>query len=202
MQKENKCMSSNSTESVEDTEMVAAIKELLRHLNILGITKNEGASVFSYVDDLYEAAYNFGRYTHLHPGFQQLLTSEDKNGLKEHFPKALVEIVGYTPGLVNSVGPSTINIARTRRSQIWFLKNEVLNLYKEVNGNNLSKEVQDALKKLEESNNVLQYRISNWTRPDYDEADDDPDDVPNLNGVPESHNWWTEEHRNMWRNKK
>jgi hypothetical protein len=195
-------MSSNSTESTGTSEMVSAIKELLRTLTNLSATKHEGPSGFFYVEHLYEAAYQFGRHTHLYPDFRQLLTDEDKNVLKEHFPNAFVTLVDYTSGLVGNIGPSTLNVARTRRSQLWFFKNEVLNLYTEVNGNELPKEVKDVLNKLNESNNVLRHKISNWTRPDYDEADDDPEDVPNLNGVPESHNWWTKEHREMWKNKK
>lgn len=189
-------MSSNSM------EMVSAIKELLRTLTNLSAIKHEGPSGFFYVDHLYEAAYDFGRLSYLHLDFRQLLTVEDKNNLKEHFPKALATLTDYTSGAVNTIGPSILNVARTRRSQLWFVKNEILDLYKEVNGNDLPQEVQDALKKLKMSDNVLEYNISNWTRPDYDEADDDPEDVPNLNGVPESHSWWTEEHREMWKNKK
>jgi hypothetical protein len=182
--------------------MLAGIKEFLRRLIILANALDEGPWAFSDVNEFYKAAYNFGRYTHLHPDFQQLLTSDDKITLKKDFPKALVEIAGYTPGLFNNITPSRLNVARTRRSQLWFLKNEVLDLYKQANENDLSKEVQDELNKLEEQDNILEYNISNWTRPDYDEAEDDSDDVPNLNGVPESHDWWTEDHREMWANKK
>ena len=49
--------------------------------------------------------------------------------------------------------------------------------------------------------NILESKISRWTEPDYNGADDDPDEVPNLNGVPQSHDWWPEEYRQMWKNK-
>ena len=195
-------MSLNTVESTSSNEMIAVIKGFLRNLNVLSVIQEEGSSGFFYVKNLYEAAYEFARHTHLYPDFRKFLTDEDKNILKEHFTNAFVKLVGYTPGLVNNIGPSTLNVARTRRSQIWFIKNEVLDLYKEVNGNDLPKEMKDLLSKLNESNNVLECRISNWTRPDYDEADDDPEDVPNLNGVPESHCWWTKEHRQMSKNRK
>jgi hypothetical protein len=188
--------------SAEQTNMTRIIKQLLDRLHYLSILKNEIDFGFSNASILYKSVYDFGRHTHLQPDYRKLLTNEDEKILKEFFPIGFTKLVGYTPGLVNNIEPSNLNIARRKRSQIWFLKNEFLDFYKEVSGCELTQEIKDALKKLEESDDALEFDISNWTRPDYDEAVDRLSDVPNLNGVPESHDWWTEQHRQMWKNKK
>ncbi|UJR11291.1 hypothetical protein I4U23_015472 [Adineta vaga] len=188
--------------STEETDMARIIKQLVDRLHYLSILKNEKDFGFSNASILYETVYEFGRRTHLQPDYRKLLTNEDEKNLKEFFPIGFTKLIGYTPGLVNNIDPSDLNIARGKRSQIWFLKNEFLDFYKEVSGYELTQEMKDALKKLEQSDDELEFNISNWTRPDYDEAVDRPSDVPNLNGVPESHDWWTEEHRQLWKNKK
>lgn len=195
-------MSAAASETVEDPPMARIIKNLLGDLKYLAILKNEVEYGLSTAEGLYESTYEFGRNTYLHPDYRKYFTEEDRKILNEYFPTAFIRLVGYTPGLVNNIHPSMLNVARARRSQVYFAKYELIDLYKELNGNELPTEVTDALKQLEESNNVLRSKISDWTRPSgFRGAEDDPDDVPNLNGVPKCHDWWTPEHREMWKNK-
>ena len=59
-----------------------------------------------------------------------------------------------------------------------------------MNGDELPAEVSQALRQLEESDSVLRSKISDWTRPGcFRDAEDDRNDVPNLKGVPQSHDW-------------
>ena len=193
-------MSSNSIESTENDEMIRLLRNILKDLHYLSILKNEEEFGFTNAKIVYKTAYEFGRRTHLVPDYRQLLTDEDKNNLKQHFPAGFVKLVGYTPGLVNIIGPSTINLARTKLSEISFVRNELLDMYKEVNGGELANEMTKALADLDHSSDRLKITISGWLS-GYSEVDDDPDDVPNLNGVPDSHDWWTEEHREIWENR-
>lgn len=190
-------MSSNAN---HQTEMTNVIRKFLNDLRRLSVLNLEGSSGFYHVNSLYETAYDFSRYIHLYPEFLQSLTDDDKNFVKEHFPNALPKLVGFTPGLINNI-KYNVNTARTKRSQIFFIKNEIVDLYKQVNQNTLSTEIEKFLQELEKSNNILESTISDLTDPENDETDDDPDDVPNLNGVPSSHDWWSEEYRQMWKNK-
>ncbi|CAF5072771.1 unnamed protein product, partial [Rotaria magnacalcarata] len=187
--------------STEQANMNRIIKDFLSRLHYLSILTKEIEYGHSNASKLYNSVYEFGRHTYIYPDYRQLFTDEDKNIFEQCFPIGFVKLVGYTPGLVDNIEPSNLNIARARRSQLWFLKNEILDLYKEINGGNeLTTEIQHALNKLETSDNVLECHISDWTEPGYDEAEDKPREVPNLNGVPESHDWWTEEHRQRWKN--
>lgn len=193
-------MPSASTESTDGDEMIRLIKNITKDLHYLSILKNEEEFGFSSAKILYRRIYEFGRHTHLLPNYLQLLADEDKNNLKRHFPTGFVKLVGYAPELVHLVSPSIINEARARLSQICFARNELLELYKDVNGDELTKEVTEALNSLDQSCEGLQDTVSDWLS-GYYEVEDDPDDVPNLNGVPDSHDWWTEEHREMWKSR-
>lgn len=192
-------MSSDSNQSINKTEIIAIIEEMLRRLRHRTSKKDRGLWGWGFYDlrKFYEAIYEFCRHTHLYPDFRQLLTVEDKNHLKEYLPKAIGYIIAYTPGLLSQMDPSWLNIARARLSQITFLDKELLDLYKEVGGNALSHEFVDRLNELEISRNVLCNDIEDWTHPCCGDTVDDPDDVPNLNGVPLSHDWWPDEYREM-----
>ena len=73
-------------------------------------------------------------------------------------------------------------------------------MYREINDGKVHDEVVQASKILNECQCRLVFAISEWRR-GYDEIDDDPREVPNLNGVPEAHYWWTDEHRELWDNR-
>lgn len=108
-------MSSNSIESRDHTEMLKIIKEFLFDLRCLSVIDVQDSPIFYYVDKVYESAYDFARFIQFSPEFLQLLTDEDKNLIKEHFPTALPKLVCSTRGLVNNIEFS-LNTARTKRS--------------------------------------------------------------------------------------
>ena len=176
-----------STESADSDEMIRLIRNIINDLHYLSILKNEEEFGFSSAKILYKTIYEFSRHTHRLPNYRQLLSDEDKNNLKQHFPTGFVKLVGYASQLVNLVSPSIINVARARLSQIVFARNELLDLYK-VSGGELTKEVAEALDSLDQSHERLQETISDWLSGCY-QVEDDPDDVLNLSGVPESHDW-------------
>lgn len=189
-------MSSTST----STEMIGIIRNLVKDLRYLSTLTNESEFGFSNARQIYQEAYEFGRRSYLLPDYLQLLTDEDKKNFKESFPPGLARLATYTPGLINTLQKSSINLARERLSQITFVKDELLDFYREINGNKASEEVVQASKILNECQCRLDYTISQWLR-GYDEIDDDPSEVPNLNGVPETHYWWTDKHRELWNNR-
>ena len=87
-------------------------------------------------------------------------------------------------------------------SQIAFLKNEIFQLYKDFNGSEMkfTESVEYALDLLQDRFDKLLDPLEIWTTPEYKMYEhfyDDPYEVPDLNGVPESHYWWINEHRKM-----
>jgi hypothetical protein len=98
-----------------------------------------------------------------------------------------------------------MNIVKKRVSQMSFLKNEMFQLYKELNnGVDMSiasgSSEEAAIHKLQDRIAKLLNQIEVWSEPNYP-SDDDAEEVPDLNGVPLSHYWWTAEHRDMWKEK-
>jgi hypothetical protein len=75
-------------------------------------------------------------------------------------------------------------------------------LYKGLSGNDykLSFKEESALDDLDDFIENTSDNISTWSQPDYYSAVDDPNQVPNLTGVPESHSWWTNKKSNQRRN--
>ena len=191
---------STSTELIKNNEMIGIIRNLVKDLRYVSTLTNESEFGFSNARLIYQGAYEFGRRCYLLPDYRQLLTDEDKKNFKESFPSGLASLANYTPGLVNTLQKSSINLARERLSQITFVKDELLDLYREINGDKVPVEVVQASKILNECQCRLDFTISEWLR-GYDEIDDDPREVPNLNGVPETHYWWTDKHRELWNNR-
>ena len=180
--------------------MIGIIRNLVKDLRYLSTLTNESEFGVSNARLIYQKAYEFGRRSYLLPDYRQLLTDEDKKNFNEFFPAGLARLTNYTPALVNTLQKSSINLARERLSQITFVKDELLDLYREIHGNQLPDEVIQSSKTLNEWQCRLDFTISEWLR-GYDEIEDDPAEVPNLNEVPETHYWWTNEHRALWNNR-
>ena len=192
-----------STSSTSDEEMKRLIGEFLKRLKYSMAVKADPRDWNSHTSTFYEDVYEMVRNMYLHPNNRALLSHEDKIILKENFVPAFVRIANCTPGVVNNIEAHDMNIAKTRLSELTFLKNEVFDLYKESCNDNVNEtdEVKQALKKLDYCIEMLERKISNWSRPDYEYAEDDLDQLPNLNGVPESHHWWTSKHRELCKEK-
>jgi hypothetical protein len=188
-----------SSTTEPETEMQAAKRRFLSDLRyVAGLVNEKGPDGFSPVRRLYKRSFEFGRQTHLNPNFRETLTSEDRDNFRQYFPTAISVVAGFSPGLVNHICPGKLlNVARTFRSEISFLQNEVFDLYKEVADEETTKDIEEALANIQMEDNCLEYNIESWIA--YD-GEDDIDDVPNLNGVPESHSWWLPEHRQHWAN--
>lgn len=166
-------------------DMRSIIQAFLGQLYYLSILKDErNASI------LLNSIFELGRHSYIYPDYKKLFTEQDRKIFKHFFPTSIIQLLGWTPILVNIDFKSDINIARERRSQLWFLKNEITDLYMEFYGC-LTPEIENSLQKLIESDNILEHEIS----VDDDEIQNNMDDIPNLTGVPTSHYWWIEQHR-------
>ena len=86
-------------------------------------------------------------------------------------------------------------------SILYFFKNEIFNYYKEVCGGNveLTSEIENAFSDLDDEIYELDVQVKYWSK--QDDVEDYLGEIPNLNGVPQSHYWWTEENRLYSKNK-
>ena len=162
---------------------------------------NPRLNAIMFYDNLYELVRNM--YLD-EKGFRNELSEENRKILRQSFLPAFVSVVGQTRVLINNLEGCDLNVARTRLSQMSFLRHEAFNLYKEITDEQQqtsSSQVQQAISQLDTNIDNLGEEVEIWTSPHYDFAEDNPRDVPNLNGVPLSHTWWTEKHREMWLNK-
>jgi hypothetical protein len=149
--------------------------------------------------NFYEKVYDLGRYMYLYPNYRELFTNEDREIFKETFLDAFVSIICHTPGVVNNLEAHELNIAKTKLSELTFLKKEIFDYYKEVCGNEieLTDEVKSAIEELEDCMDMLEDQIKCWSRHDHPFAESNSYQVPILKGVPQTHYWWTNEQRNM-----
>jgi hypothetical protein len=81
-----------------------------------------------------------------------------------------------------------------------FARTELFELYTKIchgDENNLrTKEMEKSLHSLDEIRETIEDDIEVWLRPDFSEkVTEDPEDVPDLNGVPLSHRWWGSKQR-------
>lgn len=182
--------------------MKRSIVEFMKRLKHTTVMKPNATNWDANADIFYERVYDMARLMHLYPNYRALLTDDDKSTLKECFEPTLASVVGFTPCVVNNIEAYDMNVAKRRLSELTFLKDEVLGLYREVSGGiEASENTKKALAELDYFIEMLDDQIYNWSLPTYEFARDDPRQVPNLNGVPESHTWWTKKHRDYWKEK-
>ena len=151
-------------------------------------------------DFFYEQVYELGRHMNLSSEYKSLFSEEDKQTLVEIFPKAFVLLAAYTHSLMSNMDDDDFTFAKVCLSNIAFFKNEILNFYKELSGNvELSEEMNNSISDLDDLMDRIETDVAYWSK--QDNVEDYLDYIPNLNGVPESHYWWTEENRLYSKNK-
>uniref|UniRef100_A0AC35FYQ5 Uncharacterized protein n=1 Tax=Panagrolaimus sp. PS1159 TaxID=55785 RepID=A0AC35FYQ5_9BILA len=155
---------------------------------------------FNDITNFYSAGYDFARLTRFHSA-EFTLDQKEKEEFINNFPIALEKATGLTRGLYNNMSPESMNELKALRSQIVFIKTDFTNLYSRISNNEKSiQELKKSIEELQKEENNIESYLMNWSASD-GEGMNDPDDVPNLNGVPESHDWWTQENRNLWKTK-
>jgi hypothetical protein len=81
-----------------------------------------------------------------------------------------------------------------------FARTELFELYTKTcagDENNLrTKEMEKSLESLDEKRETIEDEIELWLRPDFSEkVEEDTEFLPDLNGVPLSHHWWSSKQR-------
>jgi hypothetical protein len=158
-------------------------------------------------ENIYNLAYELGRQMYLNPtNVKSLFTEEEKQLFKQVFPIAFVNQAYLTPGYVNNLRPDQMTHAKRKLSVLYFLKNEIFDLYNQIceadKNSEIETKLKDAIAKLNECIEDLDDKVTTWSDPDYQGGTEEwPEDEPNLNGVPQTHHWWTEEQRELWKKK-
>ena len=190
-----------TTLKIEDEKMKSQMKhhiaELLQYLKGVKSVKPGPGESIEYTDDFCRSAYHTARYMHLCPNYNEFLTEEDKNTLRQYFQPSLSQIGRIIPGLVNNYEPQDLNIVKRRMSELEFIQNEIMELYKIACGDNETIEITDGVKKaldeIEDAFWMLKEQVETFSDPRCLHTEDNPDQIPNLAGVPSTHNWWSEE---------
>lgn len=175
------------------------IKEFLERLEQTCSIKRDFTVWQSHVSLFYRDVYQMIRLMHLNPNFCDLLTDENKKTFTENFMRAFIPVCNCTFLTINNITCKELNKVKTKLTELNFLKNEVFNLYKELNGGcvEMTDKLNYALEQLNVCIEILQEKLE--IHADHDE--NELRSVPNLNGVPESHIWWTPEERNSAKDK-
>jgi hypothetical protein len=172
------------------------IKEFLSTLKYTIVVEPEWDGQ-SNAMQFYELVYELGRQMHLCPDKCRALLNDQSNKSvwRQTFQQAYVSVVSCTRGLVNNLEACDINIARTKLSELWFLRNEILELNAELDlvTDSTARAILDAATvKLDRDAEMLESQIDWWANPNYQgEMEEEAFDVPNLKGVPDSHHWWS-----------
>ena len=187
--------------SPNDAQMRSVIKNFLGLLKYTTMVKSE----FGHTNAVrfYKAAYELGRHMHLRPDYRPLFTEEDTATFRKWFKPAFISIAQGTDRLINNLEPHELNLAKKRLSQIWFLLNEIYGLYQELFEKVepiVSMEI--AAIELDPDVQRLESKIEFWSDSDNEcYTEPNPNEEPNLNGVPDSHYWWSKIRRQAWKDK-
>ena len=187
-----------------DAKLRPVIANFLGLLKYTTEVKPELGFGYTNTARVYEAAYDLGRHMYLCPNYRTLFTDEDTATFRKWFRPAFVSLVQCTrDDLVNNLEPYELNTAKKRLSQIWFLRNEIYGLYKELFGKVEPRvAMEKAAAELDTDAQRLESLIEVWSEPEnvfY--AEPDPIKDLNLNGVPDSHYWWSNRQRQEWNDK-
>ena len=184
------------TESEPDLKQV--IKDFLEELIKATDEKSTPENHYLNIDFLNENVFEIGRQLNLS---SDLFTEKEKQTFKEIFPTALISFVDSMYPFVNNFDEDNLTYAKIWLSSLHFIKNEIFNYYKEICGGNVVKtnELEKAFSDIDEKIDDLKNDVKYWSK--QSDVKDCLDYIPNLNGVPESHYWWTEENRQFSKNK-
>ena len=148
--------------------------------------------------------YNLGRQMNRNADWRSFFTEIDKQTIKEIFPDAFISFSSSVHPFVKNINVDDteyITFAKKWMSYLTFFKNEIFNYYKELCDGNMQKtsELENSISDLDDHIENLLDLINYWS--EEDKIKDYLDEIPDLNGVPESHFWWTEENRLFSKNK-
>lgn len=143
--------------------------------------------------NFYRTVYELGRQMNLSSDYRSFFADKDKQTLLEIFPRAFVSLVGIVHSLVSNMDDCEMTSAKIWLSKLYFLKNEIFDYYKELCGSNIEipSELEDAFSDLDDEIYRLDIDVNHWSKQTH--VKDYLDEIPNLNGVPKLHYWWTEE---------
>jgi hypothetical protein len=179
------------------------IKDFWSILKYSLTVKNENA--ISNAQSFYEVVYDIGRSINDKQEqniMKQIFVENDVVTLKETFQPGFISIVNCTRGLVNNISLEESILAKRRLSQMWFLKNEIIPIYKQVISNDvvLTDDFNDACQKLKNIAEKLEEKLEDWSDQDTTQDYIGINALPNLNGVPNDHYWWTDQEREISKN--
>uniref|UniRef100_A0A914Q5L0 Uncharacterized protein n=1 Tax=Panagrolaimus davidi TaxID=227884 RepID=A0A914Q5L0_9BILA len=171
------------------------IKEaFLGSVNSLAAKSTDADSIG--VNIFYERSYDFARLSHLYPDYIKF-TSDETDKFCQNFPTAALNSFHSTTSLYQNSHQNSVNWLKFWRSKIVFIKNEICELFKKYSSD--SSELMEVINGLEHEETFLQEMLEN--REGGEGLLEDSYEVPNLNGVPESHEWWTDKDRSLWKDK-
>ena len=153
-------------------------------------------------DHIYQAAYDFGRYMNLYreQDFGALLSDEQKNMFKKSFPDVFENLVFFLSAHTNNYEPWRVVEVKVILSELAFIRDELFELYTTICGGDRAQLETEKMKKsiqtLQDKLETIEEEVEVWLNPDFLElVSEDPKDLPDLSGVPDSHTWWSSEQR-------
>ena len=152
-------------------------------------------------DKIYKSTFDLGRHMNLSKqDFGSFVGDEQKKLFRDSFPDIFVRLVGWLPGYVNNYEPWQVVQVKKKLSELAFVRCELFELYANFCGgdeNRLQSEpLEKSIKSLDDTIETIEEDIDIWLRPDFPEiVEEEPIYLPDLNGVPLSHKWWTSKQR-------
>uniref|UniRef100_A0A914YEQ0 Uncharacterized protein n=1 Tax=Panagrolaimus superbus TaxID=310955 RepID=A0A914YEQ0_9BILA len=148
------------------------------------LAQKSESSVYD-VEEFYNSVFEFGA--------QCLAESQDfsdieRDSIKQSYPSAVEKSAKFAAEIIQH---KKLNQLKMLLSSIEFLIKDIYEIFKYFSLNDCPKSLTQNISLLQEK----QENIKKMLKSIKNEEGDDDDEIPNLNGIPESHDWWSDKDR-------
>lgn len=144
-------------------------------------------------DSLYETAFYLGREINLNPNYKEIFTIEDIENIKRLFPSAFSLLAWLSRSLVCNMNEDDLTNAKIWLTNFTFFIHEIFNYYKLLSGDDSDQSNRLESASIQYEIEELERQVKDWSK--QSDVEDYEEQIPNLDGIPQSHSWWTAENR-------
>uniref|UniRef100_A0AC35F549 Uncharacterized protein n=1 Tax=Panagrolaimus sp. PS1159 TaxID=55785 RepID=A0AC35F549_9BILA len=136
------------------------------------------------IEEFYDSVYEFGRqFVSKDHDFSDL----ERNSIQTSYPSSVEKAAKFTAEIIQHKKPNELKMLL---SSIEFLINDIYEIFKYFSLDNSPANLAENISLLQEKQENLKKLLKSVKN-----SDDEKGDIPNLDGIPATHDWWTQKDR-------
>uniref|UniRef100_A0AC34G9P9 Uncharacterized protein n=1 Tax=Panagrolaimus sp. ES5 TaxID=591445 RepID=A0AC34G9P9_9BILA len=137
------------------------------------------------VEEFYESVFEFG--AQFPTDNQQDFADIERDSIKQSYPSAIEKAAKFTAEIIQRKKPNQLKMLL---SSIEFLTKDIYEIFKYFSLNDSPSNLKQNITLLQEKQENIKKLLKSIKH-----EEDEKDEIPNLEGIPESHDWWSDKDR-------